>query len=220
VGKCGGAVTRVPVSTPPAARGERILELLEIRPDRHAQALARAIVPADLGPFRARLLDGLSTLLVAIAKRTPGLATAAACRLVGVGPGATPIGDDYLAAGGLTVATLGGDAGLPRTTRESWLKAALPDPLAELTTDPSRSMLLDSMTGQVPDPVRPLLDLTVSNDDLSEPLRRVQTIGATTGRAWTSAIGAAALLLGAGGTETGPARDRESEHEPTGDPTR
>jgi len=201
-----------------AARGARILDRLDIEPHRHAKPLADAIVPADSGPFRDRLLEGLSTLLLATSTRRPALATSAACHLVGVSPGATPLGDDYLAAGALTVATLGTEAGLPPETRRSWLEAVLPPRLAELTTDASRSMLADSVKGRIPEPVAPLLDLSTADCDLGGPLRRLKAMGATTGRGWTSAIGATALLLGA--TTEPRSAETPTEPEPTGGPTR
>jgi hypothetical protein len=182
------------------SRGEWILRQLGIAADPYPGPLAWAIAPVAPSPFRQRLQNGLTTLLSAIATRRPPLATAAACRLVGVGPGATPLGDDYLAAGTLTVAVLGSDAGFRAAPRERWLEAALPRRLEELTTEKSRLLLENSVQGRVPSPVRTVLDIAESGD-LADSLRRLERVGATSGRAWACVTGAAALLLGAGTIE-------------------
>lgn len=175
--------------------GESILGELAIAPSRDPATLAAAIVPADPTPFRDRLRDGLATLLGAVAGRSPELATAAACRLVGVGPGGTPLGDDYLAATGLTIATFGERAGLEQRPRAALLAGLFPPLLADVTTPASAAMIADALSGAIPAPARALYSL-VDSEPLSTRLARVTRIGASSGRAWAAGIGATAILLG------------------------
>jgi hypothetical protein len=189
-------------------RGEAILQGLALRPIREPALLAAAIVPAEPGPFRERLRDGLATLLAAVAGRSPALATAAACRLVGVGPGSTPLGDDYIAACGLTIATFGERAGLDRPARAAWLASLFPPRLAQVTTPASAAMIAGAVSGIVPEPVRGLysLDLVIP---LATRIARVTTIGASSGHAWAASIGATAMLLA-------PAPETDDDNRPGG----
>jgi hypothetical protein len=154
-----------------------------------------AIVPPGAVPFRGELRAGLETLLEAVAGRSPGLAAAAAARLVGLGPGRTPLGDDYLAGCGLAVARFGGPAGFPSPARERWLSALLPQRILDATTAVSAYMIARALHGLAEPQITGLLRLRTDDLGLTAAVARLSTIGATSGRAWTATIGATATLL-------------------------
>lgn len=191
-----------------SSRGEAILSRLGIESVTDPCALASQIVPAAAGsPFRAPLVSGLELLLRAVAERSPELAASAATRLVGLGPGRTPLGDDYLASVGLTVARLGGSVGFPIARRDEWLARLMPPRLTAATTALSARLIVDAVHGLAPAPVARLLR---ARDDasLAPSLARLSRIGATSGHGWAAGIGATAILL--------PDRDA---HRPGGDAT-
>jgi hypothetical protein len=179
------------------ARGAAILTSLGIEPTADPDALAAAIVPADLGPFRPDLEAGLARLLSAVAHRSPDLAADAAARLVGLGPGRTPLGDDYLAGCGIAVARFGGAAGFCSPHRERWLAALTPRTLFNATSATSAQMITRAVHGVAEPQVTGLLRLRGHESRLGRALTRLCDIGATSGRGWAASIGATATLLAA-----------------------
>jgi hypothetical protein len=180
------------------ARGEAILVQLGIEPSREPRVLATAVVPSEVVPFRADLGSGLETLFEAVARRLPALAEAAAARLVGLGPGRTPLGDDYLAGCGLAVARLGSLTWFASPQRERWLSALLPPRLVESTTPISAYLIARAVRGVAEPEIAGLLRLRGAEAALGAAVTRISAIGATSGRAWAASIGATAILLGAG----------------------
>jgi hypothetical protein len=181
-------------------RGEQVLRLLAMRGPLNPAALTERIVP-DVGRFGNPLRIGLTLLLGAVRGRDRRLAAAASCRLVGVGPGRTPLGDDYLAASVLTVAALGGEAAW-EAGRVEWLAAALPRRLGAITTPVSERLMRDAFRGVPPSPLAALIDPDADPAELRGAVARSRRIGATSGRAWASAIGATSVLLASPGCTT------------------
>jgi hypothetical protein len=179
-------------------RGTAILTSLGIRMEGDPRALAAAIVPPEAEPFRPDLEAGLACLLAAVARRSPELAAAAAARLVGLGPGRTPLGDDYLAGTGIAVARFGGAAGFASPNRERWLAALMPRQLLGATNPTSAQMITRAVHGVAEPEVTCLLRLRGLESGLTRALARLCTIGATSGRGWAASIGATATLLAAG----------------------
>lgn len=177
-------------------RGCEILRVLAIDDRSDPGPLAERIVAgAGAGSFETPLRSGLAILLAAVHRRSAPLATAAACRLVGVGPGRTPLGDDFLAASALTVAVLGSEVGFADEPRLEWLAAALPRRLIEITTDVSAELLFAACRGIPPEPVARVLEQDLDRDGLRMAIERVSDVGATSGRGWAAGIGATAMLL-------------------------
>lgn len=177
------------------ARGEEILARLGIEPRTDPHALAMAIVPPGAVPFRGDLRVGLEMLLTAVVLRDPRVAAEASARLVGLGPGRTPLGDDYLAGCGLAVARFGGPAGFPSPLRERWLSALLPPRMPEATTAVSAYMIARALHGMAEPQITGLLRLRSDDSRLTAAVGRLSSIGATSGRAWVASIGATAVLL-------------------------
>ncbi|MQA72903.1 MAG: DUF2877 domain-containing protein [Solirubrobacterales bacterium] len=194
-----GLVPRRAIGEPPAAavasHGEAILTRVGVEPSVDAEALAIGILADVDGPFHDRLRAGLGMLLRAVAERRAQLGTAAACRLIGLGPGATPLGDDYLAACALAVARLGGAAGFARPERDAWLRSLLPQRLGKATTPVSAHLIADAVRGFAPPPAHALFELDANEIRLETAIERLAGIGATSGHGWAAAIGATALLL-------------------------
>jgi Protein of unknown function (DUF2877) len=180
------------------ARGEAILARLGIDPVGGPEALALAIVPAEAVPFRADLQAGLESLLDAVALRRHELAAASAALLVGLGPGRTPLGDDYLAGCGLAVARFGGPAGFGSPDRERWLASLLPKRMLDATSATSARMIARALHGIAEPQITGLLRLRRDEAGVARAVTRVSSIGATSGRAWAASIGASAMLLAAG----------------------
>jgi hypothetical protein len=126
---------------------------------------ARPPLPGDprVDPFAAALVA-----------RDAGAARAEAERLIGLGPGLTPEGDD-LVAGALAIsAVLYGE-----------LPGVLPGDLRERTTRLSATLLELAARGAVMEPVHGLL-----GPRWEAALRRLLRVGHSTGRAYAGAVGA------------------------------
>jgi hypothetical protein len=115
----------------------------------------------------------------AIAARDAGAARAEAERLIGLGPGLTPEGDDLL-AGALAVAAV----------VHGPLEGVLPADLRERTTKLSATLLELAARGAVMEPVHGLLTC-----QWRAALQRLQTVGHSTGRAYAGGAGAALRSL-------------------------
>lgn len=181
------------------ARGEAILRGLAIQPHREPTLLAARIQAHGRDPFSLQLRHGLTTLLAAVDTGEAWLASTASGCLVGVGPGQTPLGDDYLGGAAVTVAALGESASFAEPARERWLEALIPVDVGERTTPVSSELLQMARAGRAAAPVHSVLDLTPHGEaNLVRSLAQLVAVGHSTGRGWAAAIGATALLLAAG----------------------
>jgi len=179
---------------PVHAHGAAILRAVGINPALGIEGLATRIVPAGPTPFRGRLLHGLRLLLAAVADRNAGQAAWASELLLGVGPGSTPLGDDYLAASSLTVRTVGPRAGLGAGEAADLSEAILP-PRARALTPASARMFDAVRDGRLPQRVTGIYRLEVDAGELIDLVVGIAALGASSGRAWSATIGATALLL-------------------------
>jgi hypothetical protein len=161
-------------------------------------------------PSDADAATGLGFLLAAVRRRDPGAGAQAARRLVGRGPGLTPVGDDVLAAAALTVASAGATCGFQPAEVGSWLAALAPPDLRSRTTSVSATMLELALRGRGVEPAHSLLDPRPAPAvGLATAVRRIGRLGHTTGPAYAATIGACALAL----AETGQASNhRTREH--------
>jgi hypothetical protein len=197
-----------------AARGEALLAGLGISPRRDSAHLAGRIQPETPDPFSACLRDGLTILLGAVHSRQEESAALAGHRLIGLGPGLTPLGDDYLAGSALTVSALGDVAGFDGPGRERWLQALLPSDVRVRTTAVSADLLEMARGGRAAEPLHGLLDLSPGGEaNLGRALAALVDIGASTGRGYAASIGASALLLAAAPP---PVDDRKPKLTPGG----
>lgn len=157
-----------------------------------AAAMARIGADREIGPAMGELL---AELLATVRSGDPEAASRASLRLVGRGPGLTPIGDDMVAAAALTVAALdpvGRDAG----RRSEWLSALLPADLRERTTAVSATLLELAVRGRGIAPAHPLLaPEPLAGLRLAEHLDRMRRLGHTTGVTYAAVIAAATLML-------------------------
>jgi hypothetical protein len=126
---------------------------------------ARAEIGGDprVGPFAEALVA-----------RDAGAARAEAERLIGLGPGLTPEGDDLLAGALAVGAVLHGE-----------LPGALPDDLRAGTTRLSATLLELAARGAVMEPVHGLLA-----PGWRDALKRLHAVGHSTGRAYAGGAGA------------------------------
>jgi hypothetical protein len=140
--------------------------------------------------------DGVESLLAAVRSGDPGAAGHAGRRLVGRGPGLTPLGDDILAAAALTVRSVGGASGSASARQRAWLSALVPPDLRKRTTAVSATLLELAIRGFAIGPVHALLDPVPRHDRrLPAELDRIQRFGHTTGAAYAATIGTVALAL-------------------------
>jgi hypothetical protein len=197
-----------------ATRGEAILRGLSIQPHRASALLAARIQPDGRDPFCPQLRHGLTILLAAVDSGEAWLASAASGCLVGVGPGLTPLGDDYLGGTAVAVASLAGGARFGEPARERWLAALIPSDVSERTTPVSSRLLEMARIGHAPAPIHGVLDLTPhGRANLNRSLAELTAIGASTGRGWAAAIGATTLMLAARAADGGDPKTQPSGQE-------
>ena len=154
-----------------------------------------AALGASAGSERAR--TGLAHLHRAVADRDDRAAARAAERLLGLGGGLTPEGDDVLAATAAVVAAAGDAAGFAAPDRARWLAALVPDDVAARTTALSATLLALAREGGIVEPVHRLLDPAAGDAAWRAALATLSATGASTGRAYAAAAATAlALLLG------------------------
>ena len=152
-----------------------------------------AAAPAA-GGERARA--GLEHLRRAVADRDAGAAARAADRLLGLGGGLTPEGDDVLAATAAVVAAAGDAAGFAAPDRARWLAALVPDDVATRTTALSATLLVLAREARIVEPVHRLLDPAAGDAAWRDALATLAATGASTGRAYAAAaVTTLALLL-------------------------
>jgi hypothetical protein len=140
----------------------------------------------------------LAALAAALTARDPGRAAQCAARLVGLGPGLTPSGDDVL-VGVLTV--LHGMAAEARLTplRESLIRAVRAE--AVRTTDIGRNYLLHASAGRFGEALADLASVLAAGRDPSMATEAVLAEGAHSG-----ADGALGMLAALAALHSDPAR--------------
>jgi hypothetical protein len=144
----------------------------------------------------ARGRAGIAELGSALARRDPGSAASANRLLAGLGPGATPAGDDLLAAAAATVAVLGAAAGMSAGHRAAWLCAIAPAADDDRTTPLAATLRELAARGIVMEPLHGLLDLSPAAEArLRDALAEARGVGRSTGRAYSVGVGGAALAL-------------------------
>lgn len=141
------------------------------------------------------LRAGLEGLFDALIRRDAALASSAARRLAGKGPGLTPEGDDLLSAVAGAVVVFGPAVGFVGRERRAWLDALGAE--RDRMTALSATLMGLALQGMVMEPAGRVMDLTAGRDGWSAGLRRLTATGHGTGLAYALAIGAAAALLGA-----------------------
>jgi hypothetical protein len=140
-------------------------------------------------------LDGIESLLRSVTSREPNDALAAACWLIGRGPGLTPEGDDLIAAAAGVIAVFGAGAGWATRDRLRWLVSVVGTDLRVRTTPLSATLLELAATGMVVEPLHDLLRFPVAGTDRwHAALRRLLGVGRSTGLAYATGAGAALLL--------------------------
>jgi hypothetical protein len=139
--------------------------------------------------------EGAQHLRRALADRDPAEAALAAERLIGLGGGLTPEGDDVLAATAAVVAAIGDAVGFAAPARARWLAALVPADAGERTTALSATLLALAAEGRIAEPVHPLLE--TGDPHWRQALVRLEGAGASTGRAYAVAVGATLRMLAA-----------------------
>ena len=145
------------------------------------------------GGERARA--GLEHLRRAVADRDAGAAARAADRLLGLGGGLTPEGDDVLAATAAVIASAGDAGGFAAPDRARWLAALVPDDVATRTTALSATLLVLAREARIVEPVHRLLDPAAGDAAWRDALATLAATGASTGRAYAAAAATTLALL-------------------------
>jgi hypothetical protein len=180
------------------ARAAAVLDALGLV-DAQAGAAPAFAAPDAAGAGGERARAGLEHLRRALADRHDGAAARAAERLLGLGGGLTPEGDDVLAATAAVAAAAGDAAGFAAPDRARWLDALVPDDVATRTTALSATLLALAREGRIVEPVHRLLDPAAGDAAWRAALATLAATGASTGRAYAAAAATAlALLLGPG----------------------
>jgi Protein of unknown function (DUF2877) len=172
-------------------RGGAILAACGVRPTVDPVALARELVVL----VDDRATNALTGLLRSLRTRDPELAGTAAEGLVGRGPGLTPVGDDLITAVAGVVAGVAQAVGWSGDEHACWLAAIRALPLRVATTALSATLIELALEGHVIEPMHRLL--AIGRDD-ADPwrlaLRALECVGSSTGKAYSIATGAAALM--------------------------
>jgi hypothetical protein len=160
----------------------------------HGNDATTAAAEVAVGAGLARLAE----LLVAGATDAASWKRAVA-RLVGLGPGLTPSGDDVLVALVATSRRLAA-GGLLSATAVTQLVAAVAKLPQAATTEPAHRLLVASAAGECPPPLADLVgalgDPAVSRDEIALGAERLAAVGAHTGADWLA--GVVALCRAAG----------------------
>jgi len=188
-----------------AHRGRDLLEVLGHEPDPIA-AIGRACPQLGTGDG----LEGVRLLKIALAIGDPGAAGRAARLLTGRGPGLTPEGDDLLAAAAAGMAAFERPISMDRPLARDLRAGLVLHDLGERTGALSASLLRHAAAGQVIDPVRSLLDLTVERETWGRSLERLERIGHSTGITYALGCALAALAL-AGSCKSGRGDQRKEK---------
>jgi hypothetical protein len=163
-----------------------------------AVAAGRADALLERGSAIRAALDGEppgdAELTRALRDRDADAAARAAGRLLGLGGGLTPEGDDVLAATTAVVVAVGEAVGLAVAERDRLVAALVPADAGARTTALSATLLALAAEGRIVEPVHRLLDLD-SGDAWRDALATLAATGASTGRAYAAAVGAALVAL-------------------------
>jgi hypothetical protein len=162
----------------------------------------RVVAPGRVGALRERgaairaALGGElsfdAELGRALRERDFDAAARAAGRLIGLGGGLTPEGDDVLAATAAVVVAVAGAVELEHADR--FVAALVPADAAARTTALSATLLALAAEGRIVEPVHRLLDLG-GEAAWREALATLVATGASTGRAYAGAVAAALTAL-------------------------
>jgi hypothetical protein len=128
----------------------------------------------------------------ALRDRDPAAAARAAGRLIGLGGGLTPEGDDVLCATAAVVVAAGDAVGFEGAER--FVAALVPADAATRTTALSATLLALAAHGRIVEPVHGLLDLG-SGERWRDALATLVATGASTGRAYAAAVAMTLLAL-------------------------
>lgn len=162
-----------------AERGASILRALGLRTAAPAERVAAIARRSGLGDHR-EALDGSAALLRWLDLEGEDDARLASARLIGRGPGLTPVGDDLLAGVGFARVSVGSD---PRGL------GALCPPDVELRTNALGATLLRlAVQGRAIEAAARLIN---PRSDLRDALARLRRFGRTTGSAYALGIGIA-----------------------------
>jgi hypothetical protein len=137
---------------------------------------------------------GLADVGAAVQDRDPDAAARAAGRLIGLGGGLTPEGDDVLAATAAVVVAAGDAVGFAAAERERFVAALVPGDVPTRTTALSATLLALAAEGRIVEPVHRLLDLDAGGG-WRAALATLAATGASTGRAYAAAVGMALVRL-------------------------
>jgi len=138
---------------------------------------------------------GLAEVALALRHRDTGAAARAADRLVGLGGGLTPEGDDVLAATAAVVVAAGDAVGFAGAERERFVAALVPADAPARTTALSATLLALAGEGRIVEPVHRLLDLDSGDATWRAALATLVATGASTGRAYAASVGMALSAL-------------------------
>jgi hypothetical protein len=159
-----------------------------------ARAAAIAAALGDRAPAEsldgARGREGREALRRALGERDVAAAARASERLLGLGGGLTPEGDDVLTATAAVVAAAGDAFGFTAPQRERFVAALMPPDAAMRTTALSATLLALGAAGRIVEPVHRLLDLGGDDAAWREALATLEATGASTGRAYAAAVAA------------------------------
>jgi hypothetical protein len=122
----------------------------------------------------------------ALRERCVDAATRAAGRLIGLGGGLTPEGDDVLAATAAVVVAVAGAVGFEDARR--FVAALVPADAGARTTALSATLLALAAEGRIVEPVHRLLDLDGGEAAWRGALATLVATGASTGRAYAGAV--------------------------------
>ena len=151
---------------------------------------------------RGRLAVG--ALGEALMRRDPADVPHSVNRLLGLGPGLTPEGDDLLAGCAAAIFAFGRPTGLGMADRDRWLTELCPPDARARTTALSVTLLELACSGHVADPLSVLLDLGSGPDRCRRAARALEATGHSTGRAWMTGCGVAATGLASSALVSGP----------------
>jgi hypothetical protein len=184
-------------------RGRGILRNCRVSPATEVDALLRSLVAAS--GLKVIAEDGgragVETLLEALRYRDRDRAARAARALLGRGGGLTPEADDLIGAAVAGTLAFGAACGFTGRARAEFVDALVPGDLRVRTNSLSATLVELAATGRVVEPVQHIVDLSLPPERWRNHLRRLVTIGHSTGRAWAIGCGATALLLAEGSRE-------------------
>ena len=138
---------------------------------------------------------GVASLLAALRFRDRHRAGRAAEALLGRGGGLTPEADDLIGATVAATFAFGAPCRFTGRARAEFADALVPGDLRLRTNSLSATLVELAATGRVVEPVQKIVDLSLPPERWRAHLRRLVTIGHSTGRAWAIGCGVSALLL-------------------------